>query len=256
MRVKLLRLISLPGLVLLGMILPGRVGAQIVNIESILVDEPKDGVEGAVQIGFTLMEGNSEYRQLDGNGIIRWKGGKHIFQLVGGGSYKAAGAKKVADNSMGHFRYGYAVSDMVRLEVLLQVQQNSFVQLNRRVLAGAGFRANVLSSDAGRLDMGLILMHEDEVLNNSLSNPGWRASILLSAGWNLTPSAQLSGQVYYQPLLSESGDFRILNDTGLTVRVLGPLSLQVSFRLAHDSRPPEGVDTTDLSLRNSLAITF
>ncbi len=237
-------------------LLPGPVGAQIVNIESILVDEPKDGVEGAVQIGFTLMEGNSEYRQLDGNSIIRWKGGEHIFQLVVGGSYKATGDKKVADNSMGHFRYGYAVSSRVRLEALLQVQRNAFVRLNRRVLAGAGFRANLLSSDPTRLDLGVILMREDEVLHNAPSEPGWRASLLLSAGWKLTPSAQLSGQIYFQPLLSDTRDFRILNDTGLTVRVLGPLSLQVSLRLAHDSRPPAGVETTDLSFRNTLAISF
>ncbi len=256
MRTPVLRVFNLPALLLLTILLPGRVGAQIVNIESILVDEPKEGVEGAVQIGFTLMEGNSEYRQLDGSSIIRWKGGEHIFQLVVGGSYKAAGEKKVADNSMGHFRYGYAVSDRVRLEALLQVQRNVFVRLNRRVLAGAGFRTNLLSSDLARLDLGVILMHEDEVLHNALSEPGWRASFLASAGWKLTPSAQLSGQIYFQPLLSDTSDFRILSDTGVTVKVLGPLSLQVSLRWAHDSCPPAGVEKTDLSLRNTLAITF
>ena len=99
-------------------------------------------------------------------------------------------------------------------------------------------------------------MHENEVLHDALSEPGWRASFLVSAGWKLTPSAQLSSQIYFQPLLSDTGDFRVLNDTGMTVRVLGPLSLQVSLRLAHDSRPPAGVESTDLSFRNTLAITF
>jgi len=237
-------------------LIPGRAGAQIVNIESILVGEPKDGLEGAVQIGFRLMEGNSEYRQLEGNSLVRWRGKGHIFQIVLGGMYKSAGEKKVADNSMGHLRYGHEISDRIRLEALLQVQQNEFVRLNRRVLAGAGFRANILGSDTARVDFGLILMHESEVLRSAVSEPGWRASTLVSAGWEFTSSAQLSSQLYFQPLLGDPGDFRILSDTGLTVRVLGPLSLQVSARVAHDSRPPAGVERTDISLRNTLAITF
>lgn len=256
MRLPISRTIRLIGFFVLIALIPGRAGAQIVNIESILVGEPKEGFEGAVQISFRLMEGNSEYHQLEGNSLIRWRGEAHIFQLVVGGAYKAAGEKKVADNRMGHLRYGFAISDRVRLEALLQVQQNAFVRLNRRVLAGAGFRANLLNSNTVRLDLGLILMHEDEVLHNAASEPGWRASLLMSAGLKLTPSAQLSCQVYIQPLVGDPGDFRILNDTGLTVRVLGPLSLQVSARLAYDSRPPAGVETTDLSLRNTLAITF
>ncbi len=242
-------------LVLIALI-PGRAGAQIVNIESILVGEPKDGFGGAVQIGFRYLKGNSEYRQLEGNGLVRWKGEGHIFQLVLGGMYKTAGEKKVADNSLGHLRYGHEISDRIRLEALLQIQQNEFVRLKRRLLTGAGFRANILESDTARIDLGLILMHENELLRNAVSEPGWRASTLVSAGWELTSSVQLSGQVYVQPLLGDPGDYRILSDTGLTVRVLGPLSLQMSARVVYDSRPPAGVETTDISLRNTLAITF
>jgi hypothetical protein len=237
-------------------LLPAQAGAQIVNIESILVGEPKEGLEGAVQVVFSYLEGNSEFRQLEGNGLIRWKGQGHIIQLVLGGMYRTAGEKKVADNSLGHLRYGREISDRLRFEALLQVQQNEFVRLQRRTLAGAGFRLNVLGSAAARFDLGLILMHEDEVLRNAHAEPGWRASTLVSAGWKLTPSVQLSGQVYFQPLLSDPGDYRVLADTGLTVQVLGPLSMQVSARLVNDSRPPAGVERTDLSLRNTLAISF
>ncbi len=250
------RSLSAALLPMLVALLPAPAGAQIVNIESILVGEPKEGLEGAVQIGFRLMEGNSEYRQLEGNSLVRWKGEGHIFQLVLGGMYRSAGEKKVADNSLGHLRYGHEISDRFRLEAFIQLQQNEFVRLNRRLLTGAGFRANLLGSERVRFNLGFILMREDEVLRNAASEPGWRASTLVSVGWELNSSAKLSGQLYVQPLLSDAEDFRILSDTGLTVQLLGPLSLQLSARVVHDSRPPDGVERTDLALRNTLAITF
>lgn len=248
------------------LLVPARASGQIVNIESILVGEPTPGVHGALQLGFRLLKGNSEYRQVEGNGLVRWRGGDHIVQLVAGGTYKAAGEKRVADNSMGHLRYGYVLTERLRVEALVQIQQNAFVRLQRRLLSGAGFRAGIydgtIAAPTGdvllerRFDLGFIIMYEDEKLRGAVSKPGWRASILASAGWAISESVFINCQVYTQPLLSDLKDLRMLSDCGLTVRVLGPLSVQISARLIYDSRPPAEVETTDLELRNTLAITF
>ncbi|MFO7768774.1 MAG: DUF481 domain-containing protein [bacterium] len=237
-------------------------GAQIVNIESILAGEPSPGVEGALSAGFDLSRGNSRARRLDGNGLVRWRRGDLILQLVAGGAYSEAGGVKVAENALGHLRLGWQTSRILRLEALLQVQQDTFIRLHRRVLTGAGLRLALYEGEKGvpgdrRLDAGLILMHEEERLRDRpRPDPRWRVSVLLSTSWVLNETVEVGAQVYLQPLLDEPGDHRVLGDAGIMVRLLGPLSLQVQARVVHDSRPPTGVEPTDLTLRNVLGITF
>ena len=193
------------------LLLPRGAGAQIVNIERILAGEPEPGVQGAIQLSYGMREGNSESERLESNGLIRWRGGPTILQLAVGGSYQTAGGIKVADNALGHIRYGHLIGAGTRLEALLQVQQDQFVRLSRRVLIGAGARFRLLTfnrgdeSDAGadRLDLGLIAMFEQEKLRSGESNTAWRASLLLSAGMTLSETVTFGSQVYYQPLLDD-----------------------------------------------------
>jgi hypothetical protein len=246
------------------MLLPAGAGAQIVNIERILAGEPQPGVQGALQFSYGLREGNSESQRLESNGLIRWRGGPTIVQLALGGSYQTAGENKVAENALGHIRYGYLIGAGTRLEALLQVQQNQIVRLRRRVLIGAGARVRLMTinrgaeseAGAGRLDLGLVTMFEEEELRSGESNTAWRASLLLNAGVTLSETVVFGSQVYFQPVLDDPRDFRLLNDLGLTVRLLGPLSTQIDLRVVHDSRPPAAVKRTDVVLRNTLAISF
>jgi hypothetical protein len=258
---------ALPFLPLL-LLLAGSAGvsAQIVNIENILAGDPEEGIEGVLQLGWELKEGNSEYLQMDASGLIRWHGGVHIVQLVLGGSYRTAQENKVSDSALGHVRYGYELSSRLRLEALVQVQKDAFIRLRQRVLVGAGVRANVLSSSPSsradsarrenRLDIGLIFMHESEELRGAVSEPGMRASLLISTGLSLTETADLGSQIYIQPALSDLDDVRLLGDGGLTLKVLGPLSLQLIARVVYDSRPPPGVESTDYLLRNTVVLAF
>ncbi len=241
------------------------VRAQIVNIENILAGEPEEGVEAALQIGFELKQGNSEYHRMDANGLIRWHGGHQIVQVVLGGRYRTAQGNKVEDNALGHLRYGYELSPRLRLEALVQIQKDAFIRLQKRVLIGAGVRANIFSSagssrsdtdERQRLDIGLLIMHESEELSGTASVPGLRASMLISASWNFSATASLGSQIYVQPALRDLHDVRLLGDGGLTIKVLGPLSSQLTARVVYDSRPPLRVKSTDYLLRNTLVLTF
>ena len=246
------------------MLAPSGAAAQIVNIERILAGEPRPGMEGAVQLSVGLRQGNTESERLEGNGLVRWRTGASVFQVVLGGAYEKARGNRVADNTLGHLRYGYLLDSGMRLEALLQLQRNEFVRLQQRMLIGAGLRLPLLSRDRGpgrgggedRVDIGLIVMHESEELRGLEGEPGWRGSLLLSIGWGLSETSSIGNQLYYQPLVDAPEDYRILNDFGLSVRVLGPLSAKIDARLVYDSRPPAQVKRTDLVLRNTLAIAF
>jgi hypothetical protein len=234
---------------------PRPAGAQIVNIERLLAGEPRPGLSGALQAGFGLKQGNSESAAVDGSGLLRWMGGRHLIQVVAAGAWEKAQGRRVADHAMGHLRYGYRLRPGLTLEALYQLQRDAFVRLRRRVLAGAGVRT-ILRADGPRLETGLILMYEQEKLRDDTSVPGWRGSLLLSVGWSLSPTATLGSQLYWQPRPSDPADFRVLYDLGIGVQLLARLSLRLDARLVHDGRPPAGVKRTDLSIRNALAIAF
>jgi hypothetical protein len=245
-------------------VLPGAgARAQIVNVERLLPGEPQPGLEGALHLSLNIRQGNSESRGIDGNALVRVRMADHLLQVVAGGTYETAQGNRVADQTLAHLRYGFLLPGGGRLEALAQVQRNAFVRLRRRVLLGGGIRLPLIhpgpadrESGRGTVDIGLVVMHEREELNGFDSEPGWRGSVLLSARWAFADNASAGGQIYYQPLLNRPNDARLLGDAGVTIRLLGPLSLMVEFRLVHDSDPPPGVKTTDFSLRNTLAVTF
>jgi len=252
-------------LLLLALLPAASIRAQIVNIESILTGRPRPGFAGALQFGFNLQQGNTEFRELEANGIVRWHGGSHLIQLVAGGVYRTARSRTVSDNTMGHLRYGLVLSERTRLEAFTQLQRDTFVRLRRRLLVGAGLRCALInrpvSDGAGgelerRLALGLIVMREAEELAGGLTTSGWRGSILLSVGWGVSADIFFGTQIYAQPLLDRPADYRLLGDGSVQIRLLGPLSLQSGFRIVYDSRPPAGIKNTDLTLRNTLAIAF
>jgi hypothetical protein len=245
-------------------LIPPMACSQIVNIERVLAGEPPEGMQGAVQLSIGLRQGNTESRRFEGDSLIRWRSGVTLFQIVLGGAYESAGGSRIADNTLGHIRYGYLFDTGFRLEALFQLQGNSFVRLQRRTLAGAGIRFPLLTrarapargAGEDRIDLGLVVMYESEELRGLESEPGWRASLLLSMGWGLSETASVGNQLYYQPLVDRPQDYRILNDFGLSVRVWGPISAKIDARLVYDSRPPAQVKSTDLVLSNALTVVF
>lgn len=239
------------------LLIPSGAAAQIVNVESLLTGEPSPGLQGALQAGFTLIAGNSDARRADGSGLIRWRRERLLLQLVGSAARETARGVEVSDNALGHLRAGWQTSDRLRMEALLQVQRDDFLRLRRRILAGAGMRVGVARlPERLRLDAALIVMREWERLAASEPAPDWRGSFLLSLGWTLSKGASVGAQIYLQPLLADFGDRRTLLDASLTARIAGSVSLVTALRVAHDSRPPAGVERLDTYLRNAVAVTF
>ena len=66
----------------------------------------------------------------------------------------------------------------------------------------------------------------------------------------------LSCTIYYQPRIDLLGDYRILTDLGLEVKLSQYLRLVESLNLMYDSAPPDEVKRTDLRSISSLRLVF
>jgi len=61
---------------------------------------------------------------------------------------------------------------------------------------------------------------------------------------------------YYQPAVDDFGDYRLLEDAALSVKMTDSLSLKVSLNLAHDSQPPQDVKKTDTTYSTGIEYSF
>ena len=61
---------------------------------------------------------------------------------------------------------------------------------------------------------------------------------------------------YGQPLLADFKDFRISNETNLSLEITKKLTFNSTFKYSFDSRPPAGVPRNIYSFSNGLELTF
>jgi len=66
----------------------------------------------------------------------------------------------------------------------------------------------------------------------------------------------ITSTIYIQPTVSDWGDVRELVNLRLASSITDELDLTVSFDLRYDSRPPDGIDALDTSLRTGLRYTY
>jgi hypothetical protein len=60
--------------------------------------------------------------------------------------------------------------------------------------------------------------------------------------------------VYYQPAFSGFGDYRLLGEAGLSVKIINSLDLTVDLTWRHDSRAPAGLEEDDLGLKTGISL--
>ncbi|MFO0739735.1 MAG: DUF481 domain-containing protein [Labilithrix sp.] len=168
----------------------------------------------------------------------------------------ASGTTNIA-RMMAHARYNYDVTEVIALEALAQVQRDRFRRLSLRDLYGGGLRFALYRSKENEVFSGTTYLLEHEIIGDVPGSEGnnniWhRSSDYFGVNLSLTPIVTASSVIYAQPRFDRPLDFRILSDTVVTFTITKLLSAGVSGTVWYDNRPPAGVHTYDLAIKNSL----
>jgi hypothetical protein len=113
---------------------------------------------------------------------------------------------------------------------------------------------------AGYLGFGAF--HEQEILTDKLgtSDPRetnlWRANTYLVLKGQVNEQVRLYSTTYYQPDISDTADYRILEQASMLVKMAQNLDLKLSLDIAFDSKPPQTVQKRDLSYSAGLEFSF
>lgn len=236
----------------------GPASGQIVNTLRGWTD-PEPGWTGEVEGRFLVSSGNSEYLELTAGGAIQLVAGRHRLRVLSGATIRRANDEDVARSVLAHARHNYRLTRVVRSLLFVQHTYDPFRRLKRRSLVGAGARLDVVRAASWDASLGLSYMIEGEQLTDDPEEAyevEGRASFFLSMLGDATRHLEVDVSAFYQPLLNDFGDARAYVDADVRINIIGGLDLVVGLGLQHDSRPPEGVDRTDVRMSTGLAFEF
>lgn len=183
----------------------------------------------------------------------------HLFFTRLSADYGQARGNTTVARWMAHARYNYRLSSVVALEALTQVQHDRFRRIAVRDLYGAGLRFDLLRYEDLEVFAGTTYLFEHEVVESVPGSPTYkdfwhRSSNYGGVNLRIDPLVELSSVVYAQPRFDRPLDFRVLSETLVSFTISKLLSARVSATLWYDNRPPFGVRTYDLEVKNSLVV--
>lgn len=246
-----------------GLLFWGRgAGAQIVNVQPLVMDPDQGGVSGSVNAALDLRTGNTRLLLLSAGVLIRYRSGRHLAFALGRQEYGVQGEGRFLSKDFEHLRYRFALLELMELEAFVQHDRDEFRRLALRVLGGAGPRFVLASTEVTRLAVGTAYMLELERLgvapevDSGEERVSHRLSTYFTLALRLDERLRLAQSAYAQPRLDRPGDVRILNETELLVSLGEAFLLKLTFSLGYDSLPPAGRRGLDTATKTGLELRF
>ena len=176
---------------------------------------------------------------------------------------------RFANLMLQHIRYNYELTPALWLEVFTQYEYNQFLLLDRRFIGGLGLRLALTQGQKGGVYLGTSAMVEEERLNPEMIDPSeqtqrlnWRSSTYLSATYLPKDGITWTTAVYLQPRFDAFSDYRLVTETGLSLKLSKRFAFTFDARYRRDSAPPKTpqgsaeVIATDVSIKNGIKVSW
>ena len=232
--------------------------SQIVNIETARLHSDTTGLLGDLGAAFSFTKNTATVLQADIDAHLQYKTKKDIYLLLGSYGILKSGGTSLIDNSFFHLRYNRKLIAWLRWELFTQFQNNGIAKIKTRYLFGTGPRFKILSHKNLKLYVGSLIMYEVEkeeidppVINKEIRNSSY-------VSFSFTPSALLEivTTTFYQPLIKNLTDYRILNQTSFKVKGGNHFSLSLQGYFSFDSKPVIGIPNENYNLSTRLGYDF
>ena len=240
----------------------------ISNIENERPNLPENGFSGQLKLGFNGKTGNQEEQKTEAGAKIIYRDDAEIFMALVGRELGSKLSVTNTDNSFLHTRWTHLLSDRWALESFAQLEKDQFDNLTSRILAGGGGRYVVSQEkDIYAFALGLGAFKEYEKLNlvdHEEANDLWRVNSYYSYKYQINEQVSLVNTTYYQPSTTDFGDYRVLFDLGIGVKLTNSLQIKLNYKLTYDSQPAQNLNVnpvidnfkTNTEYKTSLAYSF
>jgi len=248
-------------IVLLALALP-EAALAIVNVSQSVTDSKVDGFEHTLHISGDGAQGNTEKNTVKADILSQWKHGEHTEFLWIEHAYGKNNGKVNTDRTFAHLRHRTQFDNFWAVEAFIQKGRDAFTRLSDRTLLGGGTRLSVIEQEGKRgLYLGLGAFYESEGLSHNLGTTDiasklWRGNVYAIYKQQINEQVQISSTTYYQPSLSQSSDYRLLEQAALHVAIFSNVQLKISLDYSFDAQPPQTIRQNDLRYSSGLEIKF
>lgn len=238
----------------------GGANAQLVNIESRRIHNDSVRRAGEFNFNFSYRDiNNKTFSVLSSNLMlqVKSKNFNSYWLFLAAADISKAGSNSFENSHFLHLRYNQKWGKTVRWEAFGQFQRNLPIGIQWRYLLGTGPRFKLVGSHLLHLYAGVLYMYDYEGTTNHVQSKGSRNSSYASFTLQVPAiKMEMTGTTYYQPLLQNFKDYRILSENRLVFNVTKKFKVQTSFRYYFDSRPPTGFVAHTIALEQGFGISF
>jgi hypothetical protein len=185
---------------------------------------------------------------------------KHQWYFIGKIKFQKAEETDLINKGYEHIRYNYKLSNNERLflEGFEQLQFDAVRKIDKRFLTGGGLRYSPLIKKKIRINIGLGGMYEYEMFKDTTAAYNWfRITSYVSFQARFARNVYFYTTTYYQPLPSDwNGNYRIFNNSGLSVAISSKFSFFSDFEIIYDTFLPLDIPKTVYFLKNGLSYKF
>jgi hypothetical protein len=174
--------------------------------------------------------------------------------------YGEAFSETNADRGKAHLRYTFKINPKWGYESFTQGEYDDFQRLTSRFIFGQALRFSAFSGKASSLYLGAGAFYEwEEVQNQEMSQSpieieNFRANIYASFHLKVKERDTFFLTLYYQPFRAD--DFRVLSSAGYQIPLNKFFSLSLELNYNYDSRPPIGIERTDITYFTTLNYSY
>lgn len=232
--------------------------AQVVNVESQRIETDTIGWAGSLLGEFTLAKDVEQVFSANLGAHVQFKTPKNLYFLLGDYAFLKGSDKKYIDNTFFHFRYNHTFTPTLRLEAFTQLQNNKITKIDTRFLAGFGPRIKMKTPEKWKMYLGILGMYEyeKELTEQQGIHKDFRNSTYFSFSFKPNKIITLSSTTFYQPLIRDFGDFRILNQEDMSLAITQQLSVVLAWNYVFDSDPVIGVPESNFTFKTGFKYLF
>jgi len=231
--------------------------AQIVNIESLRMENDTSCFAGRENFSFQLTQTNVQLSRFSNNLALQFRSSEHLLLFLSNVDFTFSDATDFERSGFFHLRYNYRQSEYLTYEAFTQYQVDFPLRIQNRFLNGLGTRINLMPGKQSKLQWGTLIMYEhDDELENDITHNDFRLSTYLSVLLKAKRSPVFSAVIYYQPRLDVWADFRLSGQAQLSFKIWKKLKFMVNASVNYDSSPVQDPNIPMLTYKIANGISF
>lgn len=232
--------------------------AQIVNVESQRIQSDTTGWFGNFGVSFELSKNKVQVINLNSNAQIEYKNLRNLYLVLVNYDLLTGASQTLQNSLFFHLRYNYKINKVLRLEAFTQLQYDSLSGIQSRWLLGAGPRFKIKGDKKLSIYAATLFMYENEhqlakpvIIQNNMRNSSYA-----TVSWRPVEKAEITTTLFYQPLLKDFSDYRLLHELKMKFQFTKKFSFFTTWTFLYDSRPPVEIPNNIYTLKNGIEYQF